>query len=114
MYLLIVIDVHSIQKMQILLNSVSTFMEKKPGILKRAVVTPTKIVAWSTQPQDIIITEWNKHSSLPLRLVPLLPREGGLTQQKWNDVWDSATPFTKGVRQLYGQAVAEIKSSSKI
>ena len=81
-----------------MLKELIDFMEQKPSLLKRAVVTPKKIIAWSTTMPEIVFKHWKQHNDKPLRLVPLLPREGGGTQELWNKVWDNGEQITKGVR----------------
>jgi hypothetical protein len=81
-----------------MLSELVHFMELKPGLLKRAVVTSKRVVAWTTIAPSIVFMHWKQHTNQPLRLVPLLPREGGVTQETWNAVWDDGKEVTKGVR----------------
>ena len=81
-----------------MLKELVEFMEQKPGFIKRALVTPKRIIAWSVVAPDIVIKHWKQHTAQPLRLIPLSPKEGDTTQELWNNIWDKAKNITKGVR----------------
>jgi hypothetical protein len=81
-----------------MLSDLISFMELKPGLLKRAVVSSRRVVAWTAVAPSIVFMHWKQHTNQPLRLVPHLPREGGRTQEIWNEVWDNGKKVTKGVR----------------
>lgn len=74
-------------------------MQEKPKLLKRALLCDKRIIAWSSLPRDAVMAHWRMISNHPLRLIPLLPLEGGLTQEKWNKVWDTSQLITKKIRQ---------------
>ena len=83
-----------------MLEALIAFEKLHPGILKRAVVTKLRIVAWTALPAGLVAKLWKSYTDEPLRLIPNHPKEGGLTQIKWNHIWDSATPAQahRGIR----------------
>ena len=82
-----------------MLNDLLWFMKERPSLLKRALITDKRIIAWSTVSQDMVMSCWRLVSNQPLRLIPLLPLEGGATQERWNRVWDSSEAITKKIRK---------------
>jgi len=81
-----------------MLNTIIYFTEKYPAFIKRAVVKNNRITAWTWSSPGKVVSMWKKITNYPLRLVPITPLEGGLTQEKWNKIWDNATEITKKVR----------------
>ena len=48
--------------------------------------------------QKVLVTLWNKNSKFKLRIVPTSPKEGGITQEKWNHFWDGSKKVSPGIR----------------
>lgn len=76
------------------------FFDKQPNLLKRAVVTNQRIVAWTTKKPELVAALWKSAAKSPLRLVPTKPCEGCTTQERWNKLWDNAKTYKKGIRIL--------------
>jgi hypothetical protein len=81
-----------------MLSDIISFLSKKPGVFKRALIANNKVVAWSLLPQDVVVTYWKEISEKPLRLVPKLPLEGCKTQETWNKIWDKSKVITNKIR----------------
>jgi len=68
------------------LEDLERFMNKRPDLLKRALITKQRIVAWTSKKPELVATLWKVDSQNPLRLVPAKPCEGCTTQESWNKI----------------------------
>lgn len=74
---------------------------KDNNSFKRFLVTPKYVAAWTTLPPDVAITIWKQAGlSQKLRLIPNQPIENGITQEYWNQLWDSAIAVQPGIRYM--------------
>lgn len=100
MYLWTVIGLHWMLNRSQALEDLVTFMDQRPDLLKRAIITKQKIVAWTTKKPELVAALWKKDAKSPLRLVPSKPYEGCTTQETWNKLWDNAKTHRRGIRIL--------------
>jgi len=74
---------------------------KENNSFKRFLVTPKYVAAWTALPLDVAVSVWKQSGlSEKLRIIPNLPIEDGITQEYWNQMWDSAIAVRPGIRYM--------------
>ena len=81
-------------------SAILLFKQLKPNIIKRALILKDRVVIWASRKPQEVIKHWlslfgNKYK---IRVMPITPLEGGVTQENWNVVWDSSTTIYRGIR----------------
>tara|TARA_Y100001935_G_C16840191_1_gene283683 strand:- start:81 stop:347 length:267 start_codon:yes stop_codon:yes gene_type:complete len=83
-----------------LLADIRRFMDAYPKLIKRALICGNQIVAWTAPDQQSIAKKWRTLCNSSLRMMPLLPLEGGWTQEHFNGVWDRSTPLDRNIKAV--------------
>lgn len=79
------------------IQDLTKFVAKYPKLLKRALLFEDRIIVWTLENPVSIVAAWKTLSNCKLRIMPLLPLEGGETQARWNHIWDYSKPYKNEV-----------------
>lgn len=77
--------------------------KNKYNFIKRIMIlnekaSTSRCIVWVTENPDIVINLWKSKFNIPLRIIPNIPIENGITQKNYNLFWDRSSPVGKGIR----------------